>query len=44
MVYVPKIPELSASQLVIDAARNPKLKDYLPDLVQDEGGVKNINR
>ena len=44
IVNVPKIAELSANALARDAATDPVLKKYLPDLIDSEGKVRHISR
>jgi hypothetical protein len=44
MVNVPKIPELSVTNLLADVVRDAKLKQYLPDLTDSEGRIKTISR
>ena len=44
MIHVPKIPELSANQLVKDAVNDSRIKRYLPDLKLEGGEIKKINR
>ena len=44
IVNVPKMPELTVTNLLRDAVNDKLLNSYLPDLVGYEGKLKTINR
>ena len=41
---VPKMPELTVTNLLADALKDEELKRYLPDLIGFDGKLKTINR
>ena len=44
MVNVPKMPELSVANLMVTVAKDRLLQSYLPDLIDEQGKTRAINR